>query len=121
MQLQKNYEFLKFEQEIHNVHKFICILCILGMLMFLIASLYNTARKISNSTHEKKQNVFIFWREAMLCWLVLFFNNYYLIHTYNSLKILFLSTGVFGMLTIAILIMQLLVYIKEYILRSDKQ
>lgn len=76
----------------------------------MIISLYNTLMKIVCSDKSQKRNVFVSWVLALMLWLILFYSNYYMVHTLESVEMALMTTVAFVLGTTVILLLNIIIY-----------
>lgn len=103
--------FQKLEQAAQNLQNFTNIIFIAGILVFMSISLYNTLMKIVRSDESQKRNVFVPWMLALILWLILFYSNYYMVNTLESVEMALMTTIVFVLGTTVILLLNISIYV----------
>lgn len=95
------------EKLTQNFLNFNAIICIVGTLIFTAISLYDTLVKIVSQQKSKKQKVLIYWILALTLWLILLYNNCYILHTLKSIRMALITTFFFIIGTTVIFLLNL--------------
>lgn len=95
------------EKLTQNFLNFNAIICIVGTLIFTAISLYDTLVKIVSQQKSKKQKVLIYWILALTLWLILLYNNCYILHTLKSIRMALITTIFFIIGTTVIFLLNL--------------